>query len=101
MTSNYSTGANQNWINSFASSKTLTLMEEIITIIKGMDTLKQENVPQQLRRTLLRSMDALVELKSDLLQLKVSQAPDVYLTRYGTVYPLLCPACNLPWPHTD
>lgn len=46
-------------------------MEEIIGIIKDMDTSKELN--SDLNRLLYRAMDKLVELKCGLLQLQVSK----------------------------
>jgi len=54
------------------SSKTVALMKELITIIKGMDTLENADDQVKLNRSLYRSMDALTVLKCQLLQVQVS-----------------------------
>lgn len=62
-------GSNYTATSSFISLKTLKLMEDITSIIKDTDTLK---LNKELNRLLYRATDALMELKLELLQLKVS-----------------------------
>lgn len=54
------------------NSKILLIMEEIISITKALDILSSNEDRAQLNRLLYRSMDQLVVLKCQLLQLQVS-----------------------------
>lgn len=58
--------------NGSINSKILLIMEEIISTTKALDTLSQNEDRVALNRLLYRSMDQLVVLKCQLLQLQVS-----------------------------
>jgi len=58
--------------NSYISSKILSKMESIISIIKDMDILLRNKDQGLYKRLLYRSMDQLAELESSLRQLQVS-----------------------------
>lgn len=64
--------ANQSSTNGSINSKILLIMEEITSTTKALDILSQNEDRAALNRLLYRSMDQLVVLKCQLLQLQVS-----------------------------
>lgn len=94
--------SNQSAVNLSISSKILTQMEKIISIIKVMGNSFSKEEVKQLNRLLYRATDNLMELELSLHQLQVkytSHKPNLYLRSIKHL--ILCPACAKPWPHDD
>lgn len=97
MTSLSSTGANPHARSLSISSKILTMMERIITIIKDLENSQNVKDLAKLNNLLWRAMDNLKEFELGVLQLQVP-TPHLHKRIHHII---LCPGCGEVWPHGD